>query len=79
MTDLLDKAMASARGMSRDMQDEIARLVLAFVGDDASVYHFTAEEAAEQARADAEETRGDYASDAEVQAIWAKHGLRSSA
>ena len=75
MTDLLDKAITSARGMSPDMQDEIARMVLAFVGDDASVHRFTAEEAAEQARADAEEARGDYASDAEVQAIWAKHGL----
>ena len=79
MTDLLDKAMTSARGMSPEMQDEIARMVLAFVGDDASVYRFTAEEAAEQAQADAEEARGDYAREAEVEAIWARHGLRNHA
>ena len=75
MTDLLEKAVAKARDLSPDLQDEIARLMLAFVGDDASVYRFTAEEAAEQDAADAEEARGAYATDAEVRAIWAKYGL----
>jgi hypothetical protein len=75
MTDLLEKAVAKARDLSPDLQDEIARLMLAFVGDEASVYRFTPEEAAEQDAADAEEARGEYATDAEVRAIWAKHGL----
>ena len=75
MTDLLEKAVAKARALSPDFQDEIARLMLAFVGDEASVYRFTPEEAAEQDAADAEEARGEYATDAEVRAIWAKYGL----
>lgn len=75
MTDLLEKAVAKARDLSPDLQDEIARLMLAFVGDEDSVYRFTPEEAAEQDAADAEEARGEYATDAEVRAIWAKYGL----
>ncbi|MCJ2073955.1 hypothetical protein MKK75_35070 [Methylobacterium sp. J-030] len=75
MTDLLEKAVAKARDLSPDLQDAIARLMLAFVGDEDSVYRFTPEEAAEQDEADAEEARGEYATDAEVRAIWAKYGL----
>ncbi|SDN40081.1 hypothetical protein SAMN05216360_10823 [Methylobacterium phyllostachyos] len=75
MTNLLEKAVAKARDLSPDLQDEIARLMLAFVGDENSVYRFTPEEAAEQDAADAEEARGEYATDAEVRAIWAKYGL----
>lgn len=75
MTDLLEKAVAKARDLFPDLQDEIARLMLAFVGDEDSVYQFTPEEAAEQDEADAEEARGEYATDAEVRAIWAKYGL----
>lgn len=75
MTELLEKAVAAARGLAPEMQDEIARVVLALTASGPAIYKFTAEEAAEQDAADAEEARGDYASDAEVRAIWAKHGL----
>jgi hypothetical protein len=75
MTDLLEKAVAKARVLAPEMQDEIARLMLAFVGDEDAVYRFTPEEAAEQDAVDAEEARGEYATDAEVRAIWAKYGL----
>lgn len=34
MTDLLEKAMATARSLPPDMQVEIARLVLAYAGDE---------------------------------------------
>ena len=75
MTDLLEKAMATARGLPPDMQDEIARVVLALAGGEQAVYRFTRDEEAEQDAADAEEARGAYATDEEVRAIWAKHGL----
>ena len=75
MTDLLEKAVAKARDLSPDLQDEIARLMLAFVGDEDSVYQFTPEEEAELDESEAAEARGDYATDAEIRAIWAKHGL----
>jgi hypothetical protein len=75
MTDLLEKAVAKARNLSPDLQDEIARLMLAFVGDEAPVYQFTPEEEAELDESEAAAARGDYATDAEIRAIWAKHGL----
>ena len=56
------------------MQDEIARVVLALARDDSNIYRFTPEEAAEQDAADAEEARGEYATDEDVRAIWTKHG-----
>ncbi len=76
MTELLDKAFTTARALPPEMQDEIARVVLALAGDDTqSVYRLTPEEEAEQDEADAAEARGDYATDEEVRAIWAKYGL----
>lgn len=75
MTDLLGKAVATARSLSPEMQDEIARVVLALAGNDGDVYQLTPEEEAEQDEADAEEARGEYATDEEVRAIWAKHGM----
>lgn len=75
MTDLLDKAVATARGLSPEMQDEVARVVLAFVGDDAAIYRFTAEEDAELDDSERAAACSEFATDAQVRAIWAKHGL----
>jgi hypothetical protein len=75
MADLLDKAIATARRLPLERRDEIARIVLAFIGDDAAVYRFTAEEEAELDASEAAAARGDFATDEEVRAIWAKHGL----
>ncbi|TXN43796.1 hypothetical protein [Methylobacterium sp. WL7] len=75
MTDLLDKAVAKTRDLAPEMQDEIARVMLAFIADASSVYRFTPEEEAEQDAADAAVARGDFATDAKVRAIRAKHGL----
>jgi hypothetical protein len=38
-------------------------------------YELTSEEAADIAESDAADARGDFATDKQVQAIWAKHGL----
>ncbi|MFF8799733.1 MULTISPECIES: hypothetical protein [unclassified Methylobacterium] len=75
MTDLLDKAITAARNLPPEVQDAIARMVLSYAGEEQAVYHFTPEEEAEQDEADAAEARGDFATDAEVRAIWAKYGL----
>ncbi|MDP4005382.1 hypothetical protein [Methylobacterium sp. NEAU K] len=75
MTDLLEKAVAKARDLAPDLQDETARLMLAFVGDEASVYRFTPEKEAELDESEAAAARGDFATDDEVRAIWAKYGL----
>lgn len=75
MTELLEKAFATARTLSPEMQDEAARLLLAFFGNDASIYQLTPEEEADLAESDAEVARGDLATDEEVRAMWAKHGV----
>lgn len=75
MTELLDKAVATARSLPPEMQDEIARVVLALAGDARSIYQLTPEEEADLADSDAEVARGDLATDEEVRAMWAKHGL----
>ena len=67
--------MAKARDLAAELQDENARLMLAFVGDDSSVYRFTPEEAEELDESEAAAARGEFATEAEVQAIWAKYGL----
>lgn len=76
MTELLEKAVAAARGLPPEMQDEMARVLLALAGDESQpIYQLTPEEEAAEDEADAAEARGDYATDAEVRAIWAKYGL----
>ena len=75
MTDLLEKAVTTARGLPPETQDEIARMVLAFVGDDPAIYHLTPEEEADLAESDAEVARGNFATDEKIRAMWAKHGL----
>ena len=75
MTKLLEKAVQTARALSPVMQDEIARLMLAYAGDEPAVYHFSEEEAAELDESEAAAARGDIATNAELRAVWAKHGL----
>lgn len=75
MTDLLDKAITAARNLPPEVQDAIARMVLSYAGEGEAGYRFTPEEEAEQDEADAAEARGDFATDEEVRAIWAKSGL----
>ena len=75
MTELLERAIARVRALPKAMQDDAARMLLVFAGEDELFYRLTPEEEAEQDAADAEEARGDYATDEEVRAIWAKHGL----
>lgn len=57
------------------MQDDVARLMLLFVGEDRAVVQLTAEEEADLIEADAELARGEFADDSEVRAVWAKYGV----
>ena len=61
------------------MQDEIARLMLDYAEDGHALYQFSAEEAAEMDKAEAAVARGDCATNGDLQALWAKHGLCSYA
>jgi hypothetical protein len=76
VTKLLDQALAAARGLPPDTQDDIARVVLRLIGaDDEMPVPLTPEEQAAVAASKAAAGRGEFASDEEVQAVWAKHGL----
>lgn len=76
MTKLMDEAIDSLRrDVPAEYQDEIARAVMQLTGKDQSVYKLTPEEEADLDEADAEIARGEFATDEQVRAMWAKHGL----
>ena len=75
MTALLDRAVEAARSLSPDAQDEIARLVLQLVGAEEAPIVLTTEERAAIALSKEAAARGEFATDEEVHAIWAKYGF----
>jgi len=76
MTKLLDQAVEAARSLSPEAQDEIAHMVLRLAGaDDEPPVPLTPEEQAAVAASKAAAARGEFATDEQVRAVWAKHGL----
>jgi hypothetical protein len=76
MTKLLDQAVDVARKLPEDIQDDIARLVLQLAGSDESEpLQLSADERAALAKSKEAAGRGEFASDEQVRATWAKHGL----
>jgi hypothetical protein len=77
MTKLLDQALQIARRLSPDAQDEIARVVLQLAGanEEAEPVPLSADERAAIDASKQAAARGEFATDAQIQAIWTKHGL----
>lgn len=75
MNKLLEDAIAKVQTLPSDRQEQAARMLLAYVGDEDPVYELTPEDWVDLAEAEAEFRRGEFASDTEVRAVWAKHGL----
>ncbi|MBI4724815.1 MAG: hypothetical protein HY765_07500 [Rhodomicrobium sp.] len=77
MTKLLDEAVIAVRRLPPETQDDIARamLMLAEGKESDEVYVLTPEEEAAIAESEAEVARGEFASDEEIRAVWAKFGL----
>jgi hypothetical protein len=76
MTKLLDQAIEAARRLSPREQDDIARAILQLTGaDEASPVPLTSDERNAVAKSKAAAARGEFATDDEVRAVWAKHGL----
>ena len=77
MTRLLEQALEAARGLPPAAQDEIARVVLRLAGtDDETVpVVLSGDERASIAASKAAAARGEFATDAQVQAVWDKYGL----
>jgi len=75
MTQLLDRAIETIRALPPETQDSLARMLLEFAGEDHSDIQLTPEEEASLEESLARAERGEFASDEEIRAIWAKHGL----
>jgi hypothetical protein len=75
MTVLLEQAVESVRDLPAETQDALARLLLQFAGIDQSTVELSAEDAASFDDSLAQADRGEFATDEQVRAIWAKHGL----
>jgi hypothetical protein len=75
MTKLLEHAVDTARTLSPAMQDDVARLLLQFIGEEQPVIQLTPEEVASFADSRAQASRREFATDEQVRAVWAKHGL----
>ncbi len=74
MTRLLEQAVATVSALPDDVQDEAARMLLQFAGIEQEPYELTPEEEADLDASLAAAERGEFATDEEVRAIWAKHG-----
>ena len=76
MTELLEKAIEAARKLTSDEQDDIARAILELAGaSDIGTAELSDAERLAIARSKDAAVRGEFASDAQVRAVWAKHGL----
>jgi predicted transcriptional regulator len=73
MTQLLQQAMATVSALPDERQDELARILLQLAGLEQPAYVLSPEEIADLEEADAEIARGEFATDDEVAAVWAKY------
>jgi hypothetical protein len=75
MTKLLEQALETLRGLPPETQDELARILLQLAGEDQPLLQLNAEEAASFDDSLAQAERGEFATDEQVRAIWAKRNL----
>jgi len=75
MTQLLEHAVETVRGLPSEMQDDLARLLLQLAGEDQPAIPLTADERVAIDASKAAAARGEFATDEQVRAVWAKHGL----
>ena len=75
MTRLLEQAIETVSALPDDVQDDLARILLQFAGVEQPPYVLTPEEEADLNASLAEAERSEFATNEEVRAVWAKHGL----
>ena len=76
MTKLLDEAVEVVRRLPSDEQDDIARAIMQLAGSDLHApVVLSPEEREAIARSRAAADRGEFATEEQVRAVWAKHGL----
>lgn len=75
MTKLLEHAVVTARALPPAIQDDVARLLLQFLGEDQPVIQLTPDDTASLAESRGQATPREFATDEKVRAVWAKHSL----
>lgn len=75
MTRLLEQAIEAVSALPDEAQDDLARILLQLAGLDQPPYELTPEESADLDASLSEAANGEFATDEEVRAVWAKHGL----
>jgi hypothetical protein len=76
MTKLLDEAVEAVRRLPSRDQDDIARAIMQLAGSvSPAPVVLLPEEREAIARSKAAADRGEFATDEQVRAVWAKHGL----
>jgi hypothetical protein len=76
MTELLEKVLAAVRALPQEAQDDIAHVVLRLTGaDEEPPVLLAADQRAAVTASRAAAARGEFATDAQVRAVWAQHGL----
>jgi hypothetical protein len=75
MTKLLEQAVATVRGLPPEVQDDLARILLQLAGKDQPVVQLSTADEASFAESLAQADRGEFATDEQVRAVWAKHNL----
>ncbi len=73
MTKLLEQAVEQVQSLPLEMQDQAARILLAYAGDEEPILELTPEEEADLIEAQSEMQRGEFATAAEVEAVLAKY------
>lgn len=75
MTKLLDGAVERVQALPAEMQDQAARMLLVYAGDEEPVFELSPEEEADLNEALSEMARGELASQAAGTAILSKYSL----
>jgi hypothetical protein len=76
MTKLLDEALEAVRRLPSSDQDDIARAIMQLTGSGPPApIVLSPEERDAIGRSKAAGNRGEFATDEQVRAVWAKHGL----
>ncbi|GJE58186.1 hypothetical protein [Methylobacterium trifolii] len=75
MTELLEQAIERIPALTPEAQDDCARVLLRLTGDDEAFCQLIPEEEASFANSRAQAARREFATDTQIQDIWAKHGL----
>jgi len=73
MTKLLEEAVQKVQALTLEMQEQAARMLLAYAGDEEPILALTPEEEADSLEAQAEMRRGEFATAAEVEGVLAKY------